>query len=284
MSVNIHKLNGASIPACFTHLTIPPKELFYKGLALENWINQPKLGIVGSRKMSSYGRHATELLSSSLASAGVVIISGLAYGVDAAAHRAALNAGGKTVAILPTSLHSIYPATHLNLANQITEHGALISEYAPHSPIYKTNFTNRNRLVAALSDVLLITEAAVNSGSLHTARFALEQGKTVMAVPGNINNPGSEGCNNLIKSGALPATTPEDIFAALGLNYAHHKLRKFSGSKAEQAVFDLISKGLSDQEEIAARLGIEAPAMAGILTGLEINGYIRRLGAGQWTI
>jgi DNA processing protein len=282
--VNIHKLNNSEIPDCLHNLERPPKQLFYSGIAMDNWLGLPKVGIVGSRKMSAYGAYAAELFASALARAGVVIISGLAYGVDAAAHKAALAAGGRTVAVLPTAIGSIYPTSHLNLSRQILQSGGLISEYAPDDPIYKTNFTDRNRLIAGLSDALLIPEAAVNSGSLHTARFALEQGKTVMAVPGNINSPYSEGCNNLIKSGALPVTTAEDVFAAIGLNIPSRSARKFIGGKQEQKVYELIAAGITDQEEIALAAKLDAPTMAGVLTGLEINGYVRPLGAGQWSL
>jgi|SRR5665213_15155 len=283
-TVNIHKLYGSQIPACLTTIDVPPQQLFYRGIPINNWLQRPKVGIVGSRKMSSYGTNVTQLFASRLAGVGIVIISGLAYGVDAAAHKAALGAGGYTVAVLPTSLESVYPAAHLNLAREIVGSGGLMSEYTPNAPIYKTNFTNRNRLIAGLSDVLLITEAAVNSGSLHTARFALEQGKTVMAVPGNINSPGSEGCNNLIKSGAVPATTPEDVLAAMGISTTANSARKFVGSKREQRVYELIAAGVADQEDIALQIKLEPAEIASILTGLEINGYIRPLGAGQWTI
>lgn len=283
-TVNIHKLNHSQIPACLKGIEDPPKQIFYCGRPIEEWLPLSKVGIVGSRKMSTYGAYATELLASALAQAGVVVISGLAYGVDGAAQRAALSAGGKVVAVLPTPIDRIYPTSHLNLAHQIAASGGLVSEYAPGAAVYKINFIARNRLIAGLSDALLIPEAAVNSGSLHTARFALEQGKTVMAVPGNINSPYSEGCNNLIKSGALPVTSAEDVLAALGLHKSSASARKFVGAKKEQKVYELVAGGLADQEEIAVALGLPAATMASILTGLEINGYIRPLGAGQWTI
>lgn len=282
--VNIHKLFGADIPTSLKQLQKPPKHLYVAGQELAEWQNKPKLAIVGSRKMTAYGSYVTDEFSGLAARVGIVIISGLAYGVDAAAHRAALAVDGQTVAILPTAVQNIYPSSHLNLANQIMEHGSLISEYAPEDPVFKTNFTDRNRLVAGLADALLITEAAVNSGSLHTARFALEQGKTVMAVPGNINSPTSEGCNNLIKSGALPVTNIEDVFLAMGLNIKSNQKRSFKGSKDEQAVYNLIAEGIMDQQELAFSIKLDAREVNSVLTGLEINGYIKALGAGRWVI
>ena len=283
-TVNIHKLNGTDIPECLRRIDSPPKQLFYKGIELDDWMNLPKLGIVGSRKMSGYGAYVTELLASAAAQAGVVVISGLAYGVDGAAQKAALLAGGVVVAVLPTPIESIYPDTHLNLANQIAGNGGLVSEYPADAAIYKTNFVARNRLIAGLSDALLIPEAALKSGSLHTARFALNQGKTVMAVPGNINSPGSEGCNNLIKSGAIPVTKPEDVLAAMNISSQKRQRPLLVGSREEQQLYELIRAGVQDQDELAARAGLDAAQFAGALTGLEINGFIRPLGAGQWTI
>lgn len=283
MKVNSHKLVGNELPKNLATIDRPPSQLFISGQPLDSWINLPKVAVVGSRKMTTYGQYATNLFASKLAAAGVVIISGLAYGVDAAAHKAALDVGGITVAVLPTSVDSIYPAAHRNLANQIMDNGSLISEYAAGDPVYKANFTDRNRLVAALADVLLITEAAVNSGSLHTARHSLHQGKTVMAVPGNINSPTSEGCNNLIKSGAIAVTEISDIFFALGLDLPKNSPRNIRGTVEERKIYSLISEGISNQEELAVSAEIDASRLGSILTGLEINGHIKPLGAGHWT-
>jgi DNA processing protein len=206
MKVNTLTLNAPDFPDILKHISPVPKNLFWSGQSIGSWIERPKVAIVGSRRISPYGRAVTEKLAGELARAGVVIISGLAYGVDITAHNAALAARGITVAVLPSSLEEIYPPAHRNIARQISEKGTLISEYPVGAISFRSNFIARNRLVSGLADVLIITEAALKSGSLHTARFALEQGKTVMAVPGNITSPTSEGCNNLIKSGAAPIT------------------------------------------------------------------------------
>jgi DNA processing protein len=283
MKVNIHKLFTSELPECLTSIDTPPAHLYIAGQPLQQWIDSPKVAVVGSRKMTPYGRQVTDNLTRQLAAAGVVIISGLAYGIDAAAHQAALSAGGLTVAVLPTSINRIYPVSHQSLANQILGSGSLISEYGENEPVYKTNFTDRNRLVAALADVLLITEAAVNSGSLHTARHAMNQGKTVMSVPGNIDNPLSEGCNNLIKSGAVPVTDVSDIFFALGLKPHKRANRAVKGTDAEKKVYSLIAEGVAQQERLALEAAIGAAEMASVLTSLEINGYIKPLGSGNWT-
>jgi DNA processing protein len=172
------------------------------------------------------------------------------------------------------------------LAKQILDSGgALISEYREEDEILKVNFIARNRIVSGLAEVLLITEAARNSGSLHTARFALEQGKTVMAVPGNINSPASEGCNNLIKSGAIPVTSVDDIFFALGMDTPSAKTAKsVKGTPQQQQIFNLISSGVKDQEDLVVASQLTVPEINSSLTALELQGYVRPLGGGTWTI
>lgn len=280
------KLNDLRYPEILKNIPSPPKQLFIGGEELSNWLAKPRVAIVGSRKASGYGRAVTERLAQELAQAGVVIISGLAIGIDSIAHRAALAAGGQTVAVLPTSLDNIYPPSHYNLGRDILRQGgALISEYPSGSIPFRVNFIARNRIVSGLADVLLITEAAVNSGTMHTARFALEQGKTVMAVPGNITNPGSEGCNNLIKSGAIPVTEAGDIFFALGINpETTLKADRFKGDSDQQALLKLIAEGICSHEELALASQLDVASLNSCLTMLEIAGVIRSLGAGRWTL
>jgi DNA processing protein len=286
MNVNTLTLNSPNYPENLSHIHTPPKCLFWQGAEPYSWLKMPKVAIVGSRKISPYGKQITRQFASELAGAGAVVISGLAFGVDAEAHQAALEAQGTAVAVLPTPLDRISPVSNQQLARRIIEQGGtLISEYPNDSEVYVGNFVARNRIVSGLCDVLLITEAAVNSGSLHTARFALEQGKTVMAVPGNITSPVSEGCNNLIKSGAVPATTAEDVFFALRIDPAKQRQsRVFRGNPDEEKILKLISQGITVQEELALVTKLNGAAMGSALTMLEINGHIRSLGAGQWTL
>jgi len=284
MDVNTLALNQPGYPPILTNIYSPPKQLYWAGIDPASWLDKPKVAIVGSRKATPYGRNITTKLARELSEAGVVIISGLAYGIDITAHQAALAANGVTVAVLPTGLDQIYPAAHQHIARQIALNGSLITEYGPSTAGFRSNFIARNRIVSGLADVLLITEAAVNSGSLHTAGFALQQGKTVMAVPGNINSPISEGCNNLIKSGALPVTSVDDIFFALKLNPKAKQLRPVLGSQPEQLVFDFIKDGLNSQEDIAQAAKLAGPELANALTMLEISGHIRPVGGGNWVI
>lgn len=286
MKVNILKLSSSDYPDILRCIEPLPNQLFLAGLGLSEILSKPRVGVVGSRKATSYGRNITFELVSRLARAGVVIVSGLAFGIDAYSHKAALDNGGLTVAVLPSPLQKIYPASHYQLAEQIFKNGgALISEYPDGTEVRDYSFIARNRIISGLADVLVIPEAARNSGSLHTARFALEQGKTVMAVPGNINSPISEGCNNLIKSGASPVTDVEDIFFALGIESKGRNSNKiFHGSPKQQMIFDLIAEGINAQEELALSSNLSGNEISSMLTSLELQGYIRPIGGGNWSI
>lgn len=210
----------------------------------------------------------------------------MALGVDSVAHRAALEVGGTTVAVLPSPIEKIYPASHTRLAAQIVEHGdTLISEYPEGTDMFRTRFIARNRLIAGVATVLLITEAAEKSGSLHTARFALEQGKDVLAVPGSIFNLTSVGTNNLLKSGAAPVTSYLDILHVLGIEESTAATAATtSGSSEEQLLLKLLADGHRDGEELLFASKLDVTAFNQALTMLEITGRIRSLGANKWSI
>jgi DNA processing protein len=266
------------------HIPAPPEQLFVKSTNLPDLLQRPRLAIVGSRKISAYGKGITASLSSGLARAGVVIVSGLALGVDGSAHRAALEAGGLTIAVLPGSLEDIYPASHRQLAEHIVRQGgALVTEYGAGTRTYPGNFIARNRLISGLSDAVLITEAAQKSGSLHTARFALEQGKDVLAAPGNITSPTSIGTNNLIRSGAVPITCIADVFMILGIKSPAQDMVPKGDNPNEQTILDLIYKGLTDGAELQRQSGLDIQKFNQTLTMLEITGKIRSLGANHWS-
>jgi DNA processing protein len=259
-------------------------QLYVQSENIEDILARPRVAIVGSRKVTPYGKAVTARLAGELARQGIVIVSGLAYGVDAVAHRAALEAGGLTVAVLPSSLDDIYPRAHRGLAEQIVEGGgALISEYEPGTPAYKWNFIERNRIVSGISDALLITEAAINSGTMHTARFALEQGKDVLAVPGNITSPTSDGTNNLIKTGATLVSSAEDILNVLGLKPASQK--KVTGATPEERLLlGLLDGTVRDGNELLELSELSLDRYNQALVMLEITGKIRNVGNNQWTI
>jgi DNA processing protein len=265
----------------------PPHELFIEATNWPNLLQKPMLAVVGSRRLSPYGRAVTESLVREVAARGVVIVSGLALGIDSVAHQAALDAGGTTIAVLPSGLDTIYPSAHRNLAKQIVEQGgALITEYPPKVTAgFKGNFIARNRLVAGMSKAVLVTEAAIRSGSLHTANFAIEQGKDVLAVPGPITNPNSAGCNNLIKTGATPITTAEDIFEALKLHIDTSPAHQFAAANAaEHAILQALLHGLTDGEDIYKQSGLSLNEYQQTLSMLEITGKIKACGGDTWAL
>jgi DNA processing protein len=279
-------LKSRQFPESLRELSSPPKELFITGESLEKLLNKPAVAIVGSRKVSHYGREVTAQLARELAERGIIVVSGLALGVDSIAHKACLDVGGQTIAVLPGPIEKIYPASHHNLAMQIVKQGgSLVSEYPVGSQIYKQNFIARNRLIAGLAQAVLITEAAEKSGSLHTARFALEQGKDVLSVPGNISSPTSIGANNLLKAGATPVTSYLDVLHALGLEEKEVKVSQLKGSNEhEQKLLDLLSQGINDGEDLLKQSQLPVSLFSQTLTMLEISGKVRSLGANQWSL
>lgn len=243
------------------------------------------VAVVGSRKASSYGREVTEKIVSGLSRAGVVIVSGLALGVDAIAHRAALEAGGKTIAVQACGLDRIYPATNRDLAKQILENsGSIISEYEVGVPPMKQNFPARNRIVSGLCRAVIVTEAADRSGSLITASFALEQNREVCAVPGNIDAPMSAGCNQLLKAGAHLVTNAEDILNILGIepSEALEDIAPQIENVNEAQIYQLILEGTGDSELLAQETGLDGGTLNQALTMLELNGHIKNVGGGRW--
>lgn len=278
-------VDNSAYPNSLTEIAQPPRQLFVQSENWEDLLSRPRIAVIGSRKVSAYGRLVTAKLAGELAAQGIAIVSGLALGVDGIAHQAALDAGGLTIAVLPTSLEKIYPASHHNLAQNILKQGgALVSEYESGAEVYKTNFVARNRIVAGISAAVLITEAAEKSGSLHTARFALEQGIDVLAVPGNITSPTSAGTNNLIKSGATPVTSTEDILHALGVRPGQVSTKITSANPDEQLLLDLLGQGTTDGAELLLVSKLSVEAFNHTLTLLEITGKVRPLGANQWSL
>lgn len=276
-------LSSPDYPDYLRHIASPPKQLYYLGDVLP-LLKRPRLAVIGSRKVTPYGKSITTSLTRAAAEQGIVIISGLALGVDGLAHQAALDAHGKTIAVLANGLNQIYPATHRQLAKNILKQGgAIISEYPIGTESYKVNFIARNRIVSGISDGVLITEAAAKSGTLHTAHFALEQGKTVMAVPGNITSALSEGTNTLIKSGAIPVTCADDILYALGVTPHTTPAEQLAANDEEAIILGLLQQGISEVSELMHASKLCAPLFNQTLTMLEITGKIRPLGNAHWT-
>lgn len=285
MKINkVTKLQHKHYPAYLREIAYPPKELFYIGEPLIDYL--PAVTIVGSRKLTSYGKEITYKLAYELAKQGVTIISGLALGADGVAHQAALDAGGKTIAVLACGLNNIYPTSHRNLAiNILKNKGTIISEYQEGTPALKQNFIARNRLVAALSDLTIITEAAEASGSLITANFALEQNKQIGAVPGPITSNLSVGTNNLLKSGAHVVTGFKDVLDILGWQLNEKiEIEVFGDTKEEQIIIDIMKQGITELDQIQIKSKLDPAVFSQTITMLEISDKIRPLGAAHWTL
>lgn len=278
-----HKLSGAQIPDQLKTIPSPPRELFVIG-DLKSLLKKPRLTIVGSRKVTPYGKSVTGKFAREAAEAGIVIISGLALGVDSIAHQAVLSVGGLTVAVLPSGIDQIYPRSHTGLAREILQkNGALISEYPDKTEPFPSNFVARNRLVAGLGDAILVTEAAEKSGTLHTVNFALEQGKPVLVVPGNITSPLSAGTNNLLKSGAIPVTSIEDILDAMKITARVKSQEIIASSPEEYVILSLLKEGVTDGNDLLIKSGLAASQFNHTMTMLEITGRIKPLGNNHWT-
>lgn len=261
-----------------------PKRLYYIGSLPTK--RSPVVAVVGTRKPTSYGKEITYNLVFDLAKRGIIIISGLALGIDSIAHRAALDANGITMAILANGVDIIYPATNKSLANEIlAKNGAIMSEYAPGTEARNYYFLNRNRIISGLSDAILVTEAAVHSGTMSTVSHALAQGREVFVVPGNITSPMSAGCNKLIKQGANPVTCADDIIEIIAPKLIESQSVLPLGSTPEEAkIIELLQSGIRDGDELQIKSKIGISAFSQTLTMMEITGKVRALGGNQWTL
>lgn len=261
-----------------------PNVLYYTGKIPET--RRPTVAIVGTRKPTAYGKEVTTRFAEELARKGVVIVSGLALGVDALAHTAALEAGGTTLAVMGNGLHYIYPTANRGLAERIIKNGgAILTEYEEGDDARSHQFLERNRIVSGLADAIIITEAAQRSGTLNTAAHALEQGKEVFVVPGNITSPMSAGCNALIAQGATPLINSDDVLQVIAPDLLSGQPSLFrSSDPLQQKIIDLINSGIRNGDELQQTAGCSATDLSTALTMLEINGVIRALGSNQWTV
>ena len=259
-----------------------PKTLYFIGsLPTER---APVVAVVGTRKPTYYGKEVTFKLAYDLAKKGVVIVSGLAFGIDAAAHRGALAAGGITIAVMAGGLDSIYPASHRTLAEDILRSGgALISEYPTGTAARDFQFLARNRIVSGLSDAVIVTEAAARSGTLATVAHALEQNREVFAVPGNITSPMSVGPNRLIRQGAQPVLEADDVLHSIAPQLVKQQTTLNLGSNVtEIKILDLLAAGVRNGTQLQQESHIAASEFSQALTMLEVAGLIRPLGGNQW--
>lgn len=248
--------------------------------------NSKKVAVIGSRKCTQYGANNSYNFSKSLSEKGVVIISGMALGIDSMAHKGAIDGNGKTIAVLGCGVDVVYPQSNLSLRNSIIENGCIISEFPPQTPPFPINFPIRNRIISGLSNAIIVVEAGKRSGTLITVNQALEQGRDVFAIPGNITSALSQGVNELLKNGAFPLTEIEDILFNLGINkntstYDNIKNNIYDELLPdEKIIYNCISSKPISIDEIVIKTNLKIQTIQYNLTMLELKGVVQKL-AGQ---
>lgn len=275
-------------PTALDAIHDPPAELWIDGLV--DALRAPAVAIVGSRAASPYGLEVARQLGANLARRGVVVISGMARGIDAAAHRGALEGGGPTIAVLGCGVDVVYPREHAALASAIRERGALVSEFPPGTPPYKGHFPQRNRIISGLALGVVVVEAAKASGSLITAEFAMEQGRAVLAVPGNVLGGRNAGAHALLRDGAKLVECADDILEEIPKGIGHWGLGMREGSESEppslasqDPVLRRMIEGDSyDLDELADVSGLDRVKLLPRLLELELSGAVRRIEGGRF--
>jgi len=280
-------LADAAYPRLLLETADPPALLYCRGRI--ELLNRPALALVGSRNATAQGVSNAEQFARSFSSAGLTIVSGLAQGIDAAAHRGGLAGEGSTIAVLGTGVDNVYPRANAPLADDIAAHGLLISEFALGTQALPHNFPRRNRLISGLAQGCLVVEAALGSGSLITARSAAEQGREVFALPGSIHSPLSKGCHALIKSGAKLVESAEDVLSELAsfrrTGFASTRSPAGAAAKAggaEEPLLDCMGFDPVDVDSLCARAGLPAERVSADLLRLELAGRVAVLPGGLY--
>ncbi|MDO9052929.1 MAG: DNA-processing protein DprA [Gallionella sp.] len=273
-------LGDSDYPQALLNITDPPLLLYVKGR--RDLLNATALAIVGSRNATPQGNSNAEEFSKSLSDAGLCIISGMAHGIDAAAHRGALRGMSSSIAVVGTGLDKVYPAANRDLAHALAARGALISEFPLGTPPVATNFPRRNRIISGMSIGCLVVEASLQSGSLITARLAMEQGRDVFAIPGSIHSPQSKGCHALIKQGAKLAETAQDILEELpGVRRIDTGTPQTSGTQNQDSdLLERIGFDPVSMDMLCARSGLTVSQLSAMLLTLELEGRITALPGG----
>ena len=266
-------------PSRLKEIDQPPPVLYVRGLLTseDSWA----VAIVGTRRVSNYGKQVAEELGSFLAMNGVTVVSGLARGVDAIAHQSALKAGGRTIAVFGSGVDRIYPPEHAPLAGKIIASGALISDYPPGTPPDASNFPPRNRIISGLSMATIVVEAGETSGALITAQFALDQGREVFAVPGNILAPQSKGTNKLIAQGARPMLSVNDLLDVLNLTRVaeqRHSRMVMPVDETESKILQVLTHEPMHMDEIQNQTGLPIERVSSTLVMMEFKGLVRQVG------
>lgn len=273
-------LADAEYPQTLLEIADPPPILYAKGNL--HWLNTLGIAVVGSRNASPQGEKNAEDFSQALAHHGYTIISGMALGVDGAAHRGALKANGATIAVVGTGLDIVYPARHRELAHQIAERGLILSEFPLGTPSKAQNFPRRNRIISGLSLGCLVVEANVQSGSLITARLAAEQGREVFAIPGSIHSPVSKGCHQLIKQGAKLVDDIQDIVDELGIISRENNFPEPKKSLESNPLLDSMGFEPVTIEALLERSGLTSENLSAMLLMLELESKVASLPGGRY--
>lgn len=265
-------------PEKLLNIDQPPPVIYMRGSIKpeDRWA----VAVVGTRRVTSYGRQVTEQVSTYLARNGMTVVSGLARGVDGVAHHSALAGGGRTIAVLGSGLDQIYPPEHRQLAEKIVENGAVISDYHPSTPPDSGNFPPRNRIIAGLSLATVVVEAGETSGALITATFAAEQGREVFAVPGPIYAPQSKGTNRLIHQGAQPLLDPVNILESLNLRKVDHYKQAtllLPVDELESKLMEILNLEPVHIDDIQSKVGYPVEKVSAALTMMELKGMVRQV-------
>jgi len=266
-------------PPRLKELPSPPPVLYLRGAVTET--DGLAVAVVGTRKATAYGREVTRMFASALAASGITVVSGMARGIDAEAHHAALDRGGRTLAVLGCGADVVYPPEHERLARRIAEAGAILSDYAPGTPPDAANFPPRNRIIAGLALATLVVEAGEESGALLTACYAAEYGRDVFAVPGSILNAASKGCNRLISDGAQPAIAPDELIRALDIQRiapAFQMRMVVPESPVEAKILGALSSEPLHIDLLRASVGLPVETVSGTLAVMELKGMVRTVG------
>ncbi len=278
-------------PEPLGRMSDPPEMLYVRGKISD----APRIAVVGSRDCSAYGRQVAYRLAADIVRAGFVVVSGLARGIDAAAHVGALDAGGETIAVLPCGIDSVYPQRHVDLAARIVTHGAVITEFEPGTLVRRWSFLERNRIIAGLAAATVVVEAAHKSGAKITANYALQYDREVMAVPGPVGSRTSAGANSLLAEGAGVCTGIESLLAQLPVTYLEAAKRRLEGSHegttsvapglddgARSALEAFPETGCCSVEQLATATSLPIGELLAVLTDMEVRGLIRSMGSQRY--
>lgn len=271
-------------PALLREVPSPPPVLYYRGQVSAT--DTTAVAIVGTRKMTRYGQDMARSIASDLARAGVTIVSGLALGIDGTAHRSALEAGGRTLAVLGSGIDVMYPGRHRDLARKIEQQGAVISDYPPGTPPDRFNFPPRNRIISGLSRGVVVIEAPERSGALITVDFAAEQGRDAFAVPGPVGASASAGCLRILREGATLVRSAEDILEDLHIrpvDYQQQGEEQVHLSNEERRLLSVLTSQPQHIDDIAAQLGTTINNVSGELMMLELQGSVHSGGGGYYS-